>query len=269
MPPVATLPFSEAIYNQLPAPQRKKLAQATVKQSAFSSASLLSNTLKNPEVVKALPQEAFGSYINKNGQIKWWPRLKLTLRHFYHALFSNYAKLSQDFAKLVERLTKANGNGPAEASTGRGAASSGAGGNRGAGVKSFVANMAAAAGGNMLGNQLSDWHQERKDKKAQSAGGDGGDAGDSAVDKMASPEDAEKSSAKGHEDQEAQEVAGNDGEAEGVDGNDNQDDNYDAPDDLEAGDPADDSDGGGLFGWLGGLFGGDSDGDGGDFGGDD
>lgn len=264
MPPVATLPFSEAIYNQLPAPQRKKLAQATGKQSAFSSfssASLLSNTLKNPEVVKALPRDAFGSYINKSGQIKWWPRLKLTLRHFFHALFSNYAKLSKDFAKLVQRLRMANGKGPAEASTGRGAASSGAGGNRGTMVRDFALNMGAAAAGNVLGNQLHDWRQERKDKKADTAGGDGGGATDET------PEDAETRGAEGREDQDAHEVASDAGsDVSEADDDDNYDDNGDAPDDLEAGDPADDSEGGGgLFGWLGGLFGGsDGDGDGGD-----
>lgn len=245
MPPVAKQPFPEAIYNQLPVRERTKLARATGKQSAFSSASLLSNTLKNPAVVKALPKETFGSYVNKSGQIKWWERLKLTLRHFYHALFSNYGKLSKDFAKLVERLRQGSEHSKAAGSdVPRQAVPTGSLGGRGTLIRDFGLNMGAAAAGSLLGNQFHDWRQDRKDKRAQAAGGDGGDASGEAA---AEGEELSPEAPEAPDELETASVAGSDGE-----------------DDLEADYSADSSEGGGgLFGWLGGLFGGDGDGDGG------
>ncbi|WP_303675170.1 hypothetical protein [Vampirovibrio chlorellavorus] len=265
MPPVASQPFPEAIYNQLPVRERTRLARATGRQSAFSSASLLSNTLKNPAVVKRLPKETFGPYLNTSGQIKWWHRLKLTLRHFYHASFSNYAKLSKDFAKLVERLTKANAQGQSAGSHApRQAASTGPLGGRGTLIRDFALNMGAAGAGHLIGEQLSDWRQDRKDKKAQAAGDDGGD---SAVDHTGDPKDAEERRAQGREEQDEQarsesgdEISEADGDAQSEAGS-----AHDDGSDNDADDSADGSEGGGgLFGWLGGLFGGDSDGGGGD-----
>lgn len=255
MPPVPSLPFPEAIYNQLPAKERKKLARATGKQSAFASASLLSNTLKNPAVVKALPKDSFGSYINKSGQIKWWPRLKLTLRHFFHALFSNYAKLSKDFAKLVERLSKANPKGGS--ATRKEAISAGSVGGQGTGVKNFAANLVASGLGSAAGHALSD---RREHKKTKSAGGDGGDA---AVDKTGHPEDADKLRSKGREDQD-EDVRSDSGEdASEVDDDAHSDAGSDHDDDDGADNDGGDSDGG-WFSWLSG-----GDGDGGDGGGGD
>ena len=257
MPPVPPLPFSEAIYNQLPAKDRKKLAQATRKQSAFSSASLLSNTLKNPAVVKALPKDVFGSYINKSGQIKWWTRLKLTLRHFYHALFSNYAKLSKDFAKLVERLGKANGKGKtAGSNSSRQSSLSGPLGNKGALVRDFAVYAGASATGNALGNQFHDWRKDQKEKKAQAGGGDGGD---SAVDKTGDPEDADKLRSQGREDQDEDVRSESGDDVSEADDDVQSDAGYHHDHDDGADNDGGDS-GGGWFGWP---WGGDGDGDGG------
>lgn len=255
MPPVAQQPFPEAIYNQLPVRERTQLARATGKQSAFSSASLLSNTLKNPAVVKALPKETFGSYVNKSGQIKWWHRLKLTLRHFYYSLFSKYAKLSKDFAKLVERLSKLNGKGGV--APGKEATPTGPLGGPGTLVRDFALNAGAAGAGHLIGEQLSDWRQERKGKKTEAAGGDGGD---SDVDHTGDPQDADKLRSQGGEDQQ-EDVRSESGDEISEADDDAQSEAGSAHDDgadNDAGDSADGSEGGG--GWFGWFGGGDSDG---------
>ncbi len=258
MPPVSPLPFPEAIYNQLPAKERNKLARATGRQSAFSSASLLSNTLKNPAVVKTLPQNSFKDYINKSGQIKWWTRLKLTLRHFYHALFSNYAKLSKDFAKLVERLgkenaSKANGK---DAATRKEVATAGLLGNRGA---DFVQTAVATGAGDVIGHTLA---ERRKNKNSGGAGDGGGDSAIGKTDDSNAANAAEELRSQGREDQD-EDVPSESGddvsEADDDVHSDAESDSGDASDN----DPGDDS-GGGLFGWLGGGDGGDDGGDWGD-----
>lgn len=252
MPPVSPLPFPEAIYNQLPAKERNKLARATGRQSAFSSASLLSNTLKNPAVVKALPKNSFKDYINKSGQIKWWTRLKLTLRHFYHALFSNYAKLSKDFAKLVERLGKGNAskaNGK-DLATRKEVAPAGLLGNKGALATNFVLDAGAATVGNVTGNVIAHKLNERhKNKNSGTAGGDGGG---SPIDETGDPNDVEELRSQGHEDQD-EDVHSESGDDVSEADDDVHSDAESDPDDTGDNDLGDDSSDGGWFGdWFSG-----------------
>jgi hypothetical protein len=100
--------FEESVYANLPKRSKNQLAVATGKQSAVRSATMLYRMLGDAKIVGQLQGDEFKSRKNSTGQIKWWTRVKLALRHFFYALFSKFDKLGNGFAGLIKKSMKQN-----------------------------------------------------------------------------------------------------------------------------------------------------------------